>query len=364
MLPHCHYSRPRSPRVLWILLSLALVCASAPVHAYTLDVTALGLGTVAKAPDKESYDPGTTVVLTATAAECWSFMGWTGDASGTANPYALTMDEDKAITALFTIKKFTLNITLTGCGTVVKVPDRPIYDCGTVVQLIVVPCSGWNFHTWSGDVSGSTNPIQLVMNRNWTITAAIDVVTAVLVARFDAEAVDGAIEVRWELNGVEATSAQLERALDQQGPWTAASVEAHLEGSLMVARDRSVEPGREYWYRLAVTIPGAGTVRFGPIHTAGMAAVEEFELSSIAPNPSFGPATVRFAIAHEARVSIAVVDVQGRLVATLIDGPMATGRYQTAWDGRSASGPASAGVYFARMRAGRFTKVQRFVLTP
>ncbi len=128
---------------------------------------------------------------------------------------------------------------------------------------------GWNFHTWSGDVSGSTNPIELVMNRNWTITAAIDVVTAVLVARFDAEAVDGAIEVRWELNGVEATSAQLERALDQQGPWTAASVEAHLEGSLMVARDRSVEPGREYWYRLAVTIPGAGTVRFGPIHSGG-----------------------------------------------------------------------------------------------
>ncbi len=94
-----------------------------------------------------------------------------------------------------------------------------------------------------------------------------------------------------------------------------------------------------------------------------MAAVEEFELSSIAPNPSFGPATVRFAIAQEARVSIAVVDVQGRLVATLIDGPMAPGRYQAAWDGRSANGPASAGVYFARMSAGRFTKVQRFVLT-
>ena len=47
------------------------------------------------------YDPGTTATLTAVPDAGYAFTGWTGDASGTANPLTLTMDADKTVGATF-----------------------------------------------------------------------------------------------------------------------------------------------------------------------------------------------------------------------------------------------------------------------
>ena len=50
------------------------------------------------------YNSGTTVKLTAVPAEGWEFVGWFGDLSGSANPKALTVFQEKNVTAGF-IKK-------------------------------------------------------------------------------------------------------------------------------------------------------------------------------------------------------------------------------------------------------------------
>jgi hypothetical protein len=68
---------------------------------YNLAVTTSGNGTVAKSPDQPKYLSGSSVQLTATPAVGWSFAGWSGDASGSANPLNVTMDGDKNITATF-----------------------------------------------------------------------------------------------------------------------------------------------------------------------------------------------------------------------------------------------------------------------
>ena len=68
---------------------------------YTLTVNAVGDGTVA--PTGGTYTAGATVPVTATAAAGWTFAGWSGDLSGTANPTTVTMDADKVITATFTV---------------------------------------------------------------------------------------------------------------------------------------------------------------------------------------------------------------------------------------------------------------------
>ncbi|RBW55199.1 hypothetical protein DS884_16345 [Tenacibaculum sp. E3R01] len=62
-------------------------------------------GTVATNPNPTggTYDNGTSVVLTATPDAGYQFDGWNGDAIGTTNPVTITMDADKAVTAIFSL---------------------------------------------------------------------------------------------------------------------------------------------------------------------------------------------------------------------------------------------------------------------
>src|SRR4029079_13152492 len=109
--------------------------------------------------------------LTATPAVGWHFVGWSGDASGSTNPLDVTMDADKNITATFAINTYTLAVGTTGSGAVGKSPDQPDYDYGTLVTLTATPATGWHFVNWSGDASGSTNPLGVTMDANKSITA-------------------------------------------------------------------------------------------------------------------------------------------------------------------------------------------------
>ncbi len=71
------------------------------VPAYTLTVTTSGSGTVARSPNQTSYASGSTVTLTATPAAGFAFTGWSGSATGTANPLAVAMSSNKTIKATF-----------------------------------------------------------------------------------------------------------------------------------------------------------------------------------------------------------------------------------------------------------------------
>lgn len=65
-----------------------------------LTITAVG-GSVSRSPDLPSYPLASTVVLTPVPANGYAFVGWSGQASGIANPLSLTMDSHKTITARF-----------------------------------------------------------------------------------------------------------------------------------------------------------------------------------------------------------------------------------------------------------------------
>jgi hypothetical protein len=78
-----------------------------------------------------------------------------------------------------------------------------------------------------------------------------------------------------------------------------------------------------------------------------------FSLGELYPNP-FNPST-RFAysVPTEARVTIVVYSVLGRVVATLVDGVKQSGTYEQEWNGRDGNNqPVSSGVYYVRMAAG------------
>ncbi|HEX6864093.1 MAG TPA: hypothetical protein VF414_14790, partial [Thermoanaerobaculia bacterium] len=78
------------------------VVAFSPGVTFTLTTGQTGEGSVTLSPPGGSYPIATIVSLSAVPANVtWKFSGWSGDASGTANPLLLTMDADKSVQATF-----------------------------------------------------------------------------------------------------------------------------------------------------------------------------------------------------------------------------------------------------------------------
>jgi flagellar hook capping protein FlgD len=72
---------------------------------------------------------------------------------------------------------------------------------------------------------------------------------------------------------------------------------------------------------------------------------------SVAPNPA-RRALFSFNLPEPADVEIGIFDVAGRQVASLVQGTLPAGSYSKEWTGETSDGrTASAGVYFARMKA-------------
>jgi len=68
------------------------------------------------------------------------------------------------------------------------------------------------------------------------------------------------------------------------------------------------------------------------------------------PNPFNPRTTIAFDLAREGRVQIAVYDLRGRRVVTLLDASRAAGSYSVVWNGADQSGrPVASGVYLYRL---------------
>jgi len=68
----------------------------------------------------------------------------------------------------------TIDVTPNSGGIVLLTPAPNAdgtYASGTLVKLTAVPASGYKFNSWSGDLTGNSNPVTIIMDKNKTITA-------------------------------------------------------------------------------------------------------------------------------------------------------------------------------------------------
>ena len=85
-------------------------------------------------------------------------------------------------------------------------------------------------------------------------------------------------------------------------------------------------------------------------------------LRSLTANPSHGDVVVLFAPGSAGRARVEVLDIHGRVVATLLDRVLMPGEFPLVWDGRDARGTqASPGVYWVRAEADGRTDRKRIV---
>ena len=83
----------------------------------------------------------------------------------------------------------------------------------------------------------------------------------------------------------------------------------------------------------------------------------------VAPNPFNSVATIRYSTVTRGRVSLAVYDLSGRVVRTLVDESRSAGEHTVAWRGVDDAGKSVAsGVYVARLMSGGVAVTERVVL--
>jgi hypothetical protein len=81
------------------------------------------------------------------------------------------------------------------------------------------------------------------------------------------------------------------------------------------------------------------------------------------PNPFNPVTTIEFGLKSPAEVTLRIYDATGRLVCTLVDGPLPAKHHTLQWNGVDDRGnQVASGVYFYRMETGGFTKTRKMVL--
>jgi len=208
----------------------------------------------------------------------------------------------------------------------------------------------------------AANSASDVSDLEWAI---IDGATSALLSLFEAQPLDDGVALRWQFGStVDFRSIEVERAPAAQGPWAAIPASRTSEGGVTVAVDRTATPGVTYYYRLR-TVSALGQVQvFGPLSGAAGTAVAELALMPVSPNPTTGLARAEFALPRAGDVKLVVIDLQGREVAELANGPFRAGRYQAVWSGRIGERTAPAGVYFLQLQSAGRRLVQRVVVAP
>jgi hypothetical protein len=94
----------------------------------------------------------------------------------------------------------------------------------------------------------------------------------------------------------------------------------------------------------------------------GDAPISDFDLEPARPNPMTGVGHFSFTVPRRAWIRLSVLDVQGRVMAVLVDGEREAGRHGVEWDGRTDRGRARAGLYFVRLQTPTRNFVRRIVL--
>jgi hypothetical protein len=152
--------------------------AAAPTQApstsgFSLEITVIPPEGGKVDPGPGRFAAGQVVKLTPQPSAGYKFVAWSGDVTGDSATFNLTMDGNKKVSATF-IKTSTFNLT-----TAVNPPNSGTanpagttsYAAGQLVVINAEAAPGWQFSSWSGDVSGTDPTARLTLDRNRSVTA-------------------------------------------------------------------------------------------------------------------------------------------------------------------------------------------------
>ena len=140
-----------------------------------------------------------------------------------------------------------------------------------------------------------------------------------------------------------------------------AAIPIYREGFGFIARDRNIEPGESYRYRVDVKIGRETTVLFetSSVPTPPSPVV----LGQNHPNPFNPSTTIDYYLPVNGQVSIDVYNTAGRKIVRLVDSIQEKGSYSVEWNGRDSNGATvSSGVYFYRLYCNKNVLSKKMIL--
>ena len=162
------------------------VTANFAIDTFILTYTAGNGGTITGvSPQTVNYGADGSAV-TAIPDTGYHFVNWS-DGIQTATRTDTSVTSNISVTATFAIDMFTLTITRAGSGTGTITSDVGGINCGStcigsfgygsVVLLTASPSSTSSFTGWTGDYTGTDNPLQITIDGNKIVQATFTLLT-------------------------------------------------------------------------------------------------------------------------------------------------------------------------------------------
>ncbi|MDA0178915.1 hypothetical protein OJ997_01310 [Solirubrobacter phytolaccae] len=183
-----------------LLEARSVTATFVPTAALTVAKAGAGSGTITSAPAgidcgttcSFTYDEGTKVTLTATAAAGSGFTGWSGGCTGTG-PCEVTLTAAKTVTATFARHRTLRVDTWNGGWGYGRVTSPAGVDCdsvcdyakadGTTLTLTATADPGSRFAGWSGGGCTGTGTCTVTLTADTTVVAAFNLTHTLTVAK-------------------------------------------------------------------------------------------------------------------------------------------------------------------------------------
>jgi hypothetical protein len=212
----------------------------------------------------------------------------------------------------------------------------------------------WKVRAWDGHEGTWSGPEDY-----WSFT--VDYELGIRVTSFSAASAAEGVELSWECVD-EAAGFNLHRS-KRPGSSKNISSREKLNSELITGEspyaylDAMVEKGITYNYWLEAIDVGGASETFGPVEWTWRGALPtSYALYQSRPNPAPGTATIAFDLPEDAKVTLTVYDINGRKVATLVDGTLAAGTHE------AEVSDMAPGVYIYRLTASDYTAVRKMVV--
>ena len=165
-------SDPNSPSTTALMDQNRSITATFSLNSYELSLHAGSGGSVTGAGN---FSHGTLTAISANPDTGYSFSGWTGEGVSDPNSPSTTalMDQNRSITATFSLNSYELNLhagsggSVTGAGT---------FSHGSSAPINAAPDSGYVFLRWEGEIVSTPNEpsISVIVNQALSLTAVFE----------------------------------------------------------------------------------------------------------------------------------------------------------------------------------------------